>query len=403
MKPKRYVFAKVNRGKLLRGCYLLILFLFSFFIIGKSLLICLDMGMQENIEGSVLSEMNHGLVRLFGQIFPLLRYEEEYGGSQDYVYESDIPDYFYEDEDTKSQETILALEGGENGPQNVDMASGADTSNASETVKPPNAVPSSGAVTFTEEQLKDFDFLYNNFYVVDSSTTLLKSELQGEKLLKQDLSIDTGSSDYKILIYHTHGSEAFADSREGVIEDSIIGVGDVLTEVIETKYNIHLYHDRTVYDVVDGKLDRSYAYTLSKKGVKQILADHPSIEVIIDLHRDGVSESTHLVTEINGKPTAKVMFLNGVSRFKNSGDISYLYNPYKETNLALSLQMFVAGKALYGDFLRKIYIRAYCYNLNLMPKATLIEAGAQTNTVEEEKNAMEPLADILYNVLSPAS
>lgn len=375
----------------------------SFFIIGKSLAICVDMGRQEHVAGSVLSEVNRGMLTLFGQIFPLLRYEEEYGEAKDYVYESDIPDYFYEDEDTKSQETILALEGGEGASVPVDMAvnGAAGPEGAENMADPPAAmnIPAGGSVTYTEQQLKDFDFLYNNFYVVDSSTTLLKSELQGENLLGKDLTVDLASADYKILIYHTHGSEAFADSREGVVEDTIIGVGDVLTEILETKYNVHVYHDRTVYDMVDGKLDRSYAYTLSKKGVKKILSDHPSIEVMIDLHRDGVSESTRLVTEINGKPTAKVMFLNGVSRFKNSGDISYLYNPYKETNLAFSLQMFVAGKALYGDFLRKIYIRAYCYNLNLMPRAALVEAGAQTNTLEEEKNAMEPLADILYQVL----
>lgn len=378
------------------GCYYILVLVVSFFIIGKSVGICMDMSREHAVENSFLSGLNHYLSNLFGQIFPNLHYEEDYGGEEDYVYENEIPDYFYEDEDTKSQETILALEGGEASPALSPMPG---DGNPVEQTGVVNAATTAG-VTYTKKQLHDYDFLLNNFYVVDSSTTLLKSELNGKTLMAKDLTIDTASKDYKILIYHTHGSEAFADSREGVVEDTIIGVGDTLTEILETKYNIHVYHDRTIYDVVDGKLDRSYAYTLSKKGVKQILADHPSIEVIIDLHRDGVAETTHLVTEVNGKPTAKVMFLNGVSRSRKNGDISYLYNPYKETNLAFSLQMFVAGKAMYGDFLRKIYIRSYCYNLNLMPRATLIEAGAQTNTVEEEKNAMEPLADILYHVLS---
>lgn len=368
----------------------------SFFIIGKSVGICMDMSREHTTENELLSEINRHLSNLFGQIFPNLHYEEDYGGEQDYVYENEIPDYFYEDEDTKSQETILALEGGESAPAVSPMTG---VQSGMESVGVVSAAVSS-ETTYTKKQLHDYDFLLNNIYVVDSSTSLLKSELKGKSLMAKDLTIDTTSKDYKILIYHTHGSEAFADSREGVVEDTIIGVGDALTEILETKYNVHVYHDRTIYDMVDGKLDRSYAYTLSKKGVKKILADQPSIEVIIDLHRDGVAETTHLVTEINGKPTAKVMFLNGVSRSKKNGDISYLYNPYKETNLAFSLQMFVAGKAMYGDFLRKIYIRSYCYNLNLMPRATLIEAGAQTNTVEEEKNAMEPLADILYKVLS---
>ena len=57
----------------------------------------------------------------------------------------------------------------------------------------------------------------------------------------------------------------------------------------------------------------------------------------------------------------------------------------------------------YPDFTRKNYIDAYQYNLDLRPRAMLIEAGAQTNTVQEELNAMEPLADILDSVLSGKS
>ena len=55
------------------------------------------------------------------------------------------------------------------------------------------------------------------------------------------------------------------------------------------------------------------------------------------------------MTEINGKPTAKIMFLNGMSRFKESGDISYLHNDYLFENLALTLQMKLAAEAYYPD------------------------------------------------------
>ncbi len=394
MRSNKRAAYKLNTRNISGVLFYVAVLLVSFFIIGKSLVICMDMTDKHTVTDAVMESVNEAVTTLFGQMFPNLTYEEEYGASSDYVYESGIPEYFYEDEDTKSKETIYALESDEN------VAETAQSSITQNGVDTPTIVSENGTgVTYTNKQLYDYDFLINNFYVVDSSTTLLKSELKGKKLLNTDVTIDLTDSDYKILIYHTHGSEAFADSREGVVEDTVIGVGDVLTEILESKYNIHVYHDRTVYDMVDGKLDRSYAYTLSKKGVTQILADHPSIEVIIDLHRDGVEETTHLVTTIGGKPTAKIMFLNGVSRSKKNGDISYLYNPYKETNLAFSLQMYVVGKGLYGDLMRKIYIRSYCYNLNLMPRATLIEVGAQTNTVEEEKNAMEPLADILYQVL----
>lgn len=54
---------------------------------------------------------------------------------------------------------------------------------------------------------------------------------------------------------------------------------------------------------------------------------------------------------------------------------------------------------MYPGFVRHIYLKAYRYNLHLLPKSLLIEAGAQTNTVEEMKNAMEVLADTLCEVL----
>ena len=69
-----------------------------------------------------------------------------------------------------------------------------------------------------------------------------------------------------------------------------------------------MIHDKGVYDLVDGVLDRSTAYDYARMSIEQILEDNPSIEVIIDLHRDGV-EGHHFVAEENGKPTAQIMFL----------------------------------------------------------------------------------------------
>lgn len=260
--------------------------------------------------------------------------------------------------------------------------------------------PVEGGIVYSMEELSDFDFLVTNCYAVDSSTSVNPDELNAENLLSMDLSVDLSGDDYKVLIYHTHGSEAFADSRPGVTEDTIIGVGDELARILEEDYGIKVYHDRNVYDVIDGELDRSKAYDMSGAGVDAILAQYPSIEVVIDLHRDGVNEGVHLVTDIDGVPTAQIMFLNGVSRLNVNGDIDYLYNPNKIANLAFSLQMHLEGKRLYGDLMRRIYIRGYRFNLDKLPRATLVEVGAQTNTVQEVKNAMTPLAAIIYSVIS---
>lgn len=249
------------------------------------------------------------------------------------------------------------------------------------------------------ERLNDFEYLVSNFYTVDSVTYINPSELNASELLGKDLRIDLSTGGSKILIYHTHSQETFADSDNDP-STSIVGIGRYLTEILNNKYKIPTMHHEGVYDLINGKLDRSEAYEFAKPEVEQILAENPSIEVVIDLHRDGVADTTHLVTEINGKPTAQIMFFNGLSRTRVNGDLVGMANPYLQDNLAFSLQMKIAAETKYPGFARKNYLRGYKYNMDLMPRMLLIEAGAQTNTVEEMRNAMEVLADLLNSVLT---
>ena len=249
------------------------------------------------------------------------------------------------------------------------------------------------------ERLNDFEYLVSNFYTVDSVTYINPSELNASELLGKDLRIDLNTGGSKILIYHTHSQETFVDSDNDP-STSIVGIGRYLTEILNNKYKISTMHHEGVYDLINGKLDRSEAYEFAKPEVEQILAENPSIEVVIDLHRDGVADTTHLVTEINGKPTAQIMFFNGLSRTRVNGDLAGMANPYLQDNLAFSLQMKIAAETKYPGFARRNYLRGYKYNMDLMPRMLLIEAGAQTNTVEEMRNAMEVLADLLNSVLT---
>lgn len=249
------------------------------------------------------------------------------------------------------------------------------------------------------ERLNDFEYLVSNFYTVDSVTYINPSELNASELLGKDLRIDLSTGGSKILIYHTHSQETFVDSDNDP-STSIVGIGRYLTEILNNKYKIPTMHHEGVYDLINGKLDRSEAYEFAKPEVEQILAENPSIEVVVDLHRDGVADTTHLVTEINGKPTAQIMFFNGLSRTRVNGDLVGMANPYLQDNLAFSLQMKIAAETKYPGFARRNYLRGYKYNMDLMPRMLLIEAGAQTNTVEEMQNAMEVLADLLNSVLT---
>ncbi len=250
------------------------------------------------------------------------------------------------------------------------------------------------------EQLQDFDFVLSNFYTVDSTTSITSDQLNAPELIQMDLRMKTGNDQPQILIYHTHSQEEFIDSVPGDASTTIVGVGDYLTKILKENYGYNVLHVTDTFDIVDGKLDRNQAYTYAQERISQVLEENPSIEVIIDLHRDGVADNQRLVTEVDGKQTAKVMFFNGLSRTKQNGEISYLPNPYIQDNLAFSLQMMLACEKYYPDFARTIYLRGYRYNLHLRPKTLLVECGAQTNTVEEEMNSMEPLADVLNKVLT---
>ena len=256
-------------------------------------------------------------------------------------------------------------------------------------------------VDTSKDKLKDFEYLVSNFYTVDGTTSVSAKDLDAEKLLAKSMKLDKKKKGPKVLIYHTHSQEDFKDSKKGDPNTTIMGMGAYLSKILNETYKIETIHHEGVYDLIDGEMDRSKAYQLAEKQVAKILKEYPSIEVVIDLHRDGVGSSTHLVTDIDGKQTAQIMFFNGMSRTKANGDIAYLYNPYIEDNLAFSLQMQIAASKLYPGFTRHIYLKSYRYNLHLKPKSLLIEAGAQTNTVEEMRNAMEALAKVLDECVDP--
>lgn len=313
--------------------------------------------------------------------FPLVAYAQEHTVSAPAL----------EDEETLAK----ILEAQANDENAVDENGNLIGSDDSAQAAAENVTPT---VDMSIEKLRDFDYLLSNFYTVDSSTMIGPEQLNADDLLSRSMKIDNTTGGPKILIFHTHSQEEFTDSTPGDPATSIVGIGDYLTELLNAK-GIETIHDTGVYDIINGKLDRSNAYENAEASVRPVIEANPTIEVAIDLHRDGVAEGTHLVTEINGKPTAKIMYFNGLSRSRANGDIDYLYNPYIQDNLAFSLQMQLESETLYPGFARHIYLRAYRYNLHLLPKSLLVEAGAQTNTVEEMKNAMEVLADTLYHVI----
>ena len=251
---------------------------------------------------------------------------------------------------------------------------------------------------YVKEKLNDFDYLVQNFYQIDNTTTITGSQLNVEQLLGKDCRLSHDATTPQILIYHTHSQEGYADSIPGDENTTVVGVGDYLTKLLTERYGLSVIHHRGQYDVDD----RDHAYSKAGPALEQLLSENPQVEVVIDLHRDGVREDTHLATEVNGVKMAQIMFFNGLSRTTKLGDIDYLYNPYIEDNLAISFQMQLKAAEYYPGLTRRIYLKGYRYNMHYCPKSLLIEVGAQTNTLEEAMNAMIPLSDILYRVLTAA-
>lgn len=306
------------------------------------------------------------------------------------------------EENTEFLEAKLLEENQEAGPEEsgYENTGGVDAQSQTEQTASANIQEKAMTADIPLEKFQDFEYVMSTFYTVDKTTSMTSEQLNAPELVQMDLRLHTEKDQPQILIYHSHSQEDFIDSIPGDPSTTIVGVGAYLTSILQDTYGYHVIHVTDTFDIVDGKLDRNKAYTFAQERISQILEENPSVEVVIDLHRDGVPEDKRLVTNINGKETAKIMFFNGLSRTNKNGDITYLPNPYIRENLAFSLQMMLEAKTYYPDLARTIYLRGYRYNLHLRPKALLVECGAQTNTLQEEMNAMEPLADILNKVLT---
>ena len=123
---------------------------------------------------------------------------------------------------------------------------------------------------YTWNQLTDFDFLIDQFYQVHKSTAIYPSQLNGESILKTDLTISHDGDGPEILIYHTHGSEYFKDSDPDNPDTLITGVGEELCRILTEKYGYRVLHDTTVFPY-------NSSYTLGRKKAEELLEAYPSI------------------------------------------------------------------------------------------------------------------------------
>jgi len=255
------------------------------------------------------------------------------------------------------------------------------------------------------QNLQDFSYITNRIFLVDPETILLPTDIDVHSFLEADLTIDTSVQGPTVLIFHTHSTEMFTDSDTTDAFSGILGTGRYLPQVLSEHHGLEVLHHTGRFDIVDGTPRIQGSYERMEPVIRRILEENPSIQVVIDLHRDGVGANAPAFTRyVDDLPTAQLMFFNGLSRQNLGGqavDITRLPNPYQQENLNFSFRLQLAANQMYPGLARRVYLRQFRYSLHMAPLSTLVEVGNQHNTQREAKNAMYPLADIIAAVVIP--
>jgi stage II sporulation protein P len=266
-----------------------------------------------------------------------------------------------------------------------------------------NAYDEAPAASKTENVVLDYDYMTSNLFVAPPETGVLESDLEADKLLSFDAKLKNRSDGPKVLIFHTHSMEGYSDSNPDDPMDGVMGVGRYLAELLTNKHGIEVLHHTGRYDIVNGVSQRSGAYEVMEPDIRRVLKENPSIEMVIDLHRDSaVAGAPPMVENVNSKRTARIMFVLGMCRVKENGiikDAPGLSSPYVFENTALSLKAQLAANELYPGFARRVYMNPYRYSLHMLPKSMLVEVGNHRSTKREALNAAEALAEVLARVV----
>jgi stage II sporulation protein P len=189
-----------------------------------------------------------------------------------------------------------------------------------------------------------------------------------------------------VLIFHTHTTEAYEMLDEGWFTNAystrsqdpkrnMVRVGDAICEELE-KNGIGYIHDTEIHD-----LQYTGAYERSRQSISAILEKYPSIQIVLDVHRDAIHQSETArvkpVAQINGKKAAQVMIIAGCE----DGKVSSF--PNWEKNLTFALRLQKTAETMYPGYMRPILFSARKYNMDVVPCSVLLEFGSDSNTLSE--------------------
>ena len=203
-----------------------------------------------------------------------------------------------------------------------------------------------------------------------------------------------------VLIVHTHGSEAYADTadsgdRSQDITRNVVRVGEVLCSALN-EAGVPALHDETMYDVPS----YTKSYSQAAAGISEALERYPSVRIVLDVHRDAYEyPDGHLLAtsrEFSFGRAARIMFLVGT-------DAGTLSHPTWRQHLAFAMALQTRLEALEPGLTRPVNLRRQRFNEHLSPGSLLVEIGASGDTLEEACAAAEVLARALVRELGVLS
>ncbi len=192
----------------------------------------------------------------------------------------------------------------------------------------------------------------------------------------------------RVLIYHTHTTEAFSPNGNYNSDPnkSIVDVGEELKTELEKNYGVEVIHDKTVHDS-----DFNNSYSKSRVTVERYLSQYKDFDLIIDMHRDAVYSKNSVTMTMNGENVAKIMF------------VLTKKNPSFSKNQAVANELIKISNDLFPGFCRGTYYYNYgnkYFNQDKSSNAILVEVGANVNTHQEAKNSAKYTARIIAEYLS---
>lgn len=218
------------------------------------------------------------------------------------------------------------------------------------------------------------------------------------KLTQEILTPNVTVNKENILIFHTHTCESYTPSEKYQYKQTgnyrtkdknytVVTVGRELDRQLKS-YGYNVIHDETYHDYPSytGSYSNSYAT------VTKLLEQNKNTDVVIDLHRDAISDYSYAPTvKIGDEYAAQLMFVMG-------GNISKEH-PNWQQNLKFAVKIQEKANEMYPGLFKPIILRYASYNQQTAKAACIIEVGSTGNTMDQALVSMKYLSKVISEVV----